>query len=261
MVRLGHLLTGSVAVGEDLAQDAFVGMHRAVADPPPLRRAELRRAEPEPPRRRWARTLVPVAMAAAALGVVFAVRGADDRAAVRTENPPVATTGAGTTASTPPAVGDDTVAVGDTAFRAPRQIDGFGPAAVWDERTHDWADGGVTYEVPGPLEGTISGSLSLSVSTDAALHQALVDRDARAVLQVLYQGDLATSFLQAGAWDVLEVDRTSVIPGAGVGRPDRVYDDWLFAAGHDQIVQITSDSLDGSEMLAFIGQVEGPAPD
>lgn len=28
MVRLGHLLTGSVAVGEDLAQDAFVGMHR-----------------------------------------------------------------------------------------------------------------------------------------------------------------------------------------------------------------------------------------
>lgn len=28
MVRLGHLLTGSAAAGEDLAQDAFVGMHR-----------------------------------------------------------------------------------------------------------------------------------------------------------------------------------------------------------------------------------------
>jgi len=28
MVRLGHLLTGSATVGEDLAQEAFVGMHR-----------------------------------------------------------------------------------------------------------------------------------------------------------------------------------------------------------------------------------------
>ena len=143
----------------------------------------------------------------------------------------------------------------------PRHIDGFGPAGVWDSVTHDWADGGVTYDVPGPLEGTISGSLSLSVTSNPELHEALVTHDAQAVLQLVDQEDLDTQFVQAGTWQVLEIARTEVIPGADVGRPDRVYNDWLLAAGHDQVIQVTSDSLDGTEMLTFITQIEGPAPE
>jgi hypothetical protein len=222
----------------------------SVADPPALQ------VDGPPPRRGWVRVLAPVAIAAATVGVVVAVRVADDHTPVRT------TTGSeATTTTSRPVTGADTVLLGDTPFRVPRHVDGFGPAQVWDSASHDWADGGVSYYVSGPIEGVSPGSLSVSVRSDPGLHEALMAHDAPAVLQLLYQRHLGTQFVEAGPWKVLEVDRTQVIPGADVGRADRVYNDWLFAAGHDQVIQVTSDGLDGPEMLTFIAHIEGSVPE
>jgi len=209
----------------------------------------------DPRRRRWTWALAPVAIAAAAVGVVLAVTAGHDPAAVRTGDEP-------TTTTNPPTTGadTDTVAVGDTPFRVPRRLEGFDPASVWGPRAFDQVDGGVTYHVPGPPAGTISGTVSLSVATDPDLHAALVAQDVPAILQLVYQEDLDTRFVPAGPWQVLEVDLTATIAGTDIGRSDRIYHDWLLAAGDDQVVQIISDSLDGADMLAFISRLEGPTP-
>lgn len=209
--------------------------------------------------RRWARVVAPVAVAAATVAAVLAVgAGDDDGTAVRTG--PSATTDGDPTATGRPDAGADTVPLGDTPFRVPREVEGFDPAGVWDRRLAEAVDGGVTYSVPGPLEGMASGTLSLSVRSDPELHAALVAGDVGAVVQHVYQDDLAARFVEAGPWHVLEVDRTGVVPGVDAGQADRVYQDWLFAAGPAQVVQVTSDTLAGPELLAFVARVEGPPP-
>jgi len=205
--------------------------------------------------------VAPAVIVAAAVVILIVIRPVEDSSTVRTTTSAGDPTGSGSAAATS-RPGADTVALGASSVRVPVQVDGYGPAEVWSSPSSQRADGGgATYHVLGPIEGVFEGWLSVDVRSDPALHRALTAHDTQAALQLLGQGDLDAQFVPAGRWEVLSVNRTEASSGADAGLPDRAYDDWLFAVGGDQIVQVSSDQLDGSEMLAFIARIEGPTPE
>jgi hypothetical protein len=204
--------------------------------------------------------VAPAVIVAAAVVILIAIRPVEDSSTVRTTTSAGDPTGSGSAAATSrPDAG--TVSLGASSVRVPVQVAGFGPAEVWSAPSSQSADGGgATYHVLGPIEGVFEGWLSVDVRSDPALHRALTAHDTEAALELLGHGDLDAQFVPAGRWEVLSVNRTGATPDADTGLPDRAYDDWLFAVGGDQIVQVSSDQLDGSEMLAFIARIEGPTP-
>jgi len=212
--------------------------------------------------------VAPTVIVAAAVVILIVIRPVEDSSTVRTTTSAGDATGSGSAAATS-RPGTGTVALGASSVRVPVQVDGYGPAEVWSSPSSQRTDGGggggggggATYHVLGPIEGVFEGWLSVDVRSDPALHRALIAHDPQAALQLLGQGDLDAQFVPAGRWEVLSVNRTEASSGADAGLPDRAYDDWLFAVGGDQIVQVSSDQLDGSEMLAFIARIEGPTPE
>ena len=64
------------------------------------------------------------------------------------------------------------------------------------------------------------------------------------------------SVLAAGTHTVLKIARTAVISGAGLGYPDRVYHDYLFAASDGTaVVSVTTDVLTQDQVLDYVAAI------
>lgn len=157
------------------------------------------------------------------------------------------------------------VVIEGTTVQVPVRVDGFEPPTQQDRSTPATAarPPGVTYHrastdgVPGD-----PGSLSVSVvAVDPAtldLLEHATDDTATAFARDWYAREVGDVQVHSvGTRVVVEVRATEVMPGGDVGYPDRVYDDYLFAApDQSAMVLVITDSLTSAEALDFIRRIE-----
>lgn len=153
------------------------------------------------------------------------------------------------------AADSDYVTVTGTAVRVPGSIAGLGKptqaAAV-----KGGAPAHVTFLKPGPLDGTILGSCAIAVWADPAANKALAGGQWTTAASAVGQAGRETSVLRAGTHTVLKIAKTAVISGAGLGYPDRVYNDYLFAASDGtSVVSVTTDVLTQDQVLDYVAAI------
>jgi hypothetical protein len=153
------------------------------------------------------------------------------------------------------AADSDYLTITGTAVRVPGSIAGLGKPTR-SAAVKGGAPAHVTFLKPGPLEGTILGSCAISVWADPAANKALAGGQWAAAASAVGQEGRETSVLRAGTHTVLKVARTTVIPGAGLGYPDRVYHDYYFAASDGtSVVSVTTDALSQDQVLDYVAAI------
>lgn len=155
------------------------------------------------------------------------------------------------------------VTINGTSVRVPGVIEGLGkPIQSRADRAASPGDAppNVIFLKPGPMKGTISGSLTVAVRTDPAANKSLANLGAAdgqaTAASVLGQEDRATSVLRAGQHLVLKIASIAVIPGAELGYPDRVYHEYVFAGSDGgSVVSVATDVLPENEVLDYIAAI------
>jgi hypothetical protein len=151
----------------------------------------------------------------------------------------------------------DLVTIDGTSVSVPGRVEGLGKPTQGgqsDVPRH------VTFVETGPVDGTITGSLTVATWTDAAITKALAGLSTTAgaaeAAAAVGQSNRMTKVLRAGEYIVLKVVGTDVIPGAGLGYPDRVYHDYLFAGSDGRsVVSVTTDVLSEAEVINYIAAI------
>lgn len=153
--------------------------------------------------------------------------------------------------------GGDLLTIDGTSVRVPGQVDGLGKPTQ-SEKSAPLRH--VTFLKAGPVDGTIAGSLTVATWSDPAVTKALAGLGAQAgaaeAAAAVGQPDHATKVLRAGRYTVLKVLATDVISGAGLGYPDRVYHDYLFAAADGtSVISVTTDVLTEAQVIDYIAAI------
>ena len=213
--------------------------------------------------------------AVAAVSVVVAGGVVLVRQATDADDPDTATTApdaephgrTGPAEEPPPDDGEEArlVPIEGTDVSVPGRAEGFGPPVPgrWPTSEGDAPEGHyVTYDKPGPLEGTIAGSLTVSVHDDPDLAGRLADLESPnsrvAVATTPGHDPRQASVVRAGDRLVLRIRGTDVVPAPDPAYEDRVYTDYLFATtdGTD-VVQVVTDALSDDDVLAFVSRIRG----
>jgi hypothetical protein len=155
------------------------------------------------------------------------------------------------------------VTINGTAVSVPGTIEGLGEpiqSPADGARVEGSAPPHVTFLKAGPVDGTIAGSFTVAVSTDPTAHKALTNlrtpTDQARAASAVGQAGRTTSVLRSGPYTVLKIANTETISGAGLGYPDRVYNDYLFAgSGDGSVISVTTDVLPEKEVVAYIAAI------
>jgi hypothetical protein len=144
--------------------------------------------------------------------------------------------------------------INGTSVMVPAAAPGLGTPAQGRIPPH------ITFLKKGPIENTIGGSFTVAVLTDSSANAALGRLTAATgpvTAAVFGYTGKEMRVLAAGPHTVLKVVKTEVISGAGLGYPDRVYNDYLFAGSDGKsIVSATTDVLSEADVVAYIGAIK-----
>lgn len=152
-----------------------------------------------------------------------------------------------------------------TGVAVPASIDGFrAPATspIPHARGHATPGFVVMFDKPGPMEGTIAGSLVVSIRDDVELASQLVDltsadSTSQATAALGFEPDDTTT-VRVEERVVLRSDSTEVIRSPDPRYQDRIYSDYVFAsADGTKVIQVVTDALSAEDVFSFIGRIEG----